>query len=291
MKNKYSIVKHPKKILILAVIVHQLCMQNGFTGFGPIADEQPELLKQCESWKPGDTIPEYLLKDAEDFNPMSMFKPTDYIMEIDNKELLFHLIIHSQSPHYNRAIAFNRFLNILGLSEFKSFLDNIAVEPELDNIQLNELRKIFSSKCVKVYWFFVDFDDMPKDDAFKVLSHMKSKIDAGEDMMEVYKIYAKKYEYLKDTEFPKHYVTKIGNGGKFYLSQAIMNTFPAYFSREKSKDHYKKILGLNKGDSIIVEELITDKDKELREKHGDIIYTETSDRLILYIVTEIFEDK
>ena len=60
-------------------------------GRGHRAKEQQGLSKQCELWRLGDKIPEYLLKDSHEFNYRSMFKPSNYIKKIDNIDLLFNL--------------------------------------------------------------------------------------------------------------------------------------------------------------------------------------------------------
>ena len=209
----------------------------------------------------------------------------------------FRLIVHPKTPDYNSAIAFNRLLNKIGLEGFKNYLNTTALNlKNIDRGKLNKLKEIFSKKCVKGYRFFVDFDDMSKENAFEVLSQMKSEIDSGKDMMEVYKTYATRYKYLKDPKFPKHYVTKVGNGGEFYLSEAIMNTFPIYFQikrlnsleLENRKDRFKKILALDLNSQLIVEETISQEDKKWKD-YSDNMALETKDRYILYIVTDVVD--
>lgn len=131
-----------------------LCLPSlGYAGEGKIADEQPRLEEEIAQWKSGDSIPQYLMEPGNEFNPMSPYTPLFYIHRSHNTELLWRIVLHPQAPRENGKTAFSRILKIDGLSRTAEKLDaiNKNIVTDVDTSRLEELQKIFSARCVKIY--------------------------------------------------------------------------------------------------------------------------------------------
>lgn len=204
---------------------------------------------------------------------MSQYKPSNYIRRIDNKDLLFALMVTPTVPDDNYDIAFERLLKLCGLSGFKSLLDKRTKENIFrENAEIKKLIKLFSGRCIKVYDFAIEPEDMPEKEALKVLSEMKTRIDAGQDIAEVYEMYRKKCDHL-------------GNGGEVYISGATLKMFPPGRARYAPKVDPKTLLKLKLNESIILEETATEEDRKYSKEN---IFTETRDAWNLCVIIDEF---
>jgi hypothetical protein len=264
-------VKMPALIL-LVVILMSFMGSLSFAGHGPYAQEQPGLLEVCRSWKTGDAIPAYLL-DPTQYNSLSPNTPEYYIGQLDNQDLLLSLALTDDAPPYRSETALVRLLDVADLSGFKSLLDQWERRSRfLSNAKLEEIREFFSGKCLKFQYFYILQDDIPKDDAKRILEQIQAEISSGKDMMEVFN------EYV----FQKN--ISVVNGGSFNLSETTKQVFPSSRSYYAPKFDLSRFFDLNKGDSFITEESSTPLDRDLTRQG---ISAPSKDSVDLCILTDV----
>jgi hypothetical protein len=252
----------------------------GQSGQGEFGKEQPGLEDNCRKWKEGDDLPGYLLEDESKFNPMSMYTPSYYLWKIDNIELLWSLLFEPTVPASNLDIATSRLLNLVGLKKFNKILHKKI--PKNAQSRLLKLNDNFKSKCLKIYYIFVDIEDMSPDDSKAVLKTMQDEIMAGNNIDSIYNNWSKKYSYINENG---HERTKIGKGGSFYFSTYTKKMFPIGYSRVLNEETRAELIKKSKGDAFIIHEYMHEDDKELKSlnKH---IGTDTNDRIVLYIILD-----
>jgi hypothetical protein len=98
-----------------------------------------------------------------------------------------------------------------------------------------------------------------------------------------------KYSYRKQPKkYPKHYVTKVGNGGDFHICKTENpEVFPdGYRPSTYPKKLLDSLVKLEKGESYIYEQVMNSEDRKIKEELGDIVMTNTNERIILFVVKD-----
>ena len=264
------------KIIIIISIIFIIPVLV-YAGHGIFGEKQLDLENACSIWEKGDDIPKYLLKDTREYNPMSIFTPSYYIYKINNIELLWALLLHPEIPESNFDITALRLLDLQGLKKFgKKLLETTSNQ---NNDKLRILKSNFKDKCFKVYYIFINEKDMSYDESEKVLELIDKDLKKEGDLEKVYDKWSTKYRYTTDKGYER---TKIGKGGDFYFSKYNQRMFPKRYARTLNNETKIKISSLKKGATIIIREYMHEDDKDL----GNNIFTDTNDRMTLYIILE-----
>lgn len=272
-------------LLILTVLSF-----NIHAGQGSIAEEQKGLLKECKTWKAGKNIPKYLLESGSKYNHNFGNTPTSYIYKVENIDLLISIAISPRAPKVNRSVAISRLQALVTPIELRknylSYEKNITKD---NKKQFLIDKNLITSKCNWIHSYFVDNEDLSKIEALKVIKTIQSAPKQNLSFHEQYKILVDKYSYRKQPKkYPKHYVTKVGNGGDFHTCKAENpEVFPnGYRPSTYSKELLGSLVKLEKGESYIYEQVMNSEDRKIKEELGDIIMTGTNNRIILFVVKD-----
>ena len=279
-----------KKNIVIILIFLLLIPALAYSGFGKATQPQPGLKDECKNWKKGDDLPGYLLEEEGEENTWGD-SPCDYILSVDNEELLWSLIFSSWTPDSNISCAAYRLLNIIGINDFGiTFKKRVSL---FSKPGLRKLKRDFKGRCLKIRLITIPKESMPYEEAEQILEKIKKEIekykDGGilkdEDVMKVYLKWQKKYSYKDDRGNLR---IKIGST-YFYFSTYTKREFPSlayrYNARTMNKETISALSKAREGDLIIIQEYMHEDDRK-KKARSEYLYTDTHDRMVLYIILD-----
>ena len=262
-------------------------------------------------WKTYDTIPAIFLheeKSSLDSWRCGFLRNPDkdaghLIWKCKNEELLFALLLRKEVPELYAEYAFERLFELFGIAKTaEKFQINIdKITNEIDTDRMNNLKSLFKSKVMQLYSISIDFDDIEKNSAYKILNEAKDRIDSGMHILDVYKEIAEKYRYKPEPEkYSRMVVTRITNEGDSYISKnkSHFNFLNKLSQRRGFRDKdINTLLTLKNNQCMILEEKILRSDKKRKSIGKNIhtdykyafenIHTDSDNKYVLFQALEI----
>jgi hypothetical protein len=274
------IVKAAVSLMVLMLVCY------GCSRDAVVQEEDPveRDIQQANSWKEGDPLPKALLTYSSS-HPEGYCIPfpsgTEWIVHnITNYALLKRVALETNIHSRIFSNVVNRALILAGPTRFFGDLKSEKNVP----VALSEQAGV---KHVVVDSFYINFKDMPGEEAKRVLEEAKKEIEDGAAFETVYRKYCERSSYVKelhlaDGKIAKQSLTKIGNLGDFVLPE----NGNALFSHRESwmpKTHVESLMNAKAGEVRI------DFDKEDLSNYPDV--KGTGERYVLHHVREVYEPK
>jgi hypothetical protein len=239
-------------------------------------------VQQANSWSDGEPLPKVLLTYSNSRSEGSCFPSpsgTESIVHnITNYALLKRVALETNIDSRIFSNVVNRALVLAGPTRFFGDLKSEKNVP----VALSEQAGV---KHVVVDSFYINFKDMPGEEAKRVLEEAKKEIEDGAAFETVYRKYCERSSYVKelhlaDGKIAKQSLTKIGNLGDFVLPENG-NALFSYRESWMPKAHLESVFNAKQGEVRI------DFDREDLSNYPDV--EGTGERYVLHFVREVYE--
>jgi hypothetical protein len=231
-------------------------------------------VQKANSWVEGESISDRLLIYSNSYSEASCFPSpggTDSLVwSITNYALLKRIAL---IPNIDLRIFSNVVSRVLVLAGPKRFFNDMETEANVPLL----ISEQASVKHVVVDSFYINFRDMPAEEANRVLEEAKKEIEGGTPFQTVFQSYTERFGYdktlhLPDGKIAKQSLTKIGNLGDFVLPE----NYNTLFSYRESwmPDAHRELVLISKEGEVRID---VDKDQ--------------GGRSVLHYIREVYERK